>query len=107
MLYTLVYLLLLRIISFFCLLLPNFNLLTHNNPHLASTEELSKIAEKGNETAQKLLERSASLIACQIAGIYRYKCRERFQTVPYQFIMEGSLFWQGWKYKAMVEIPKK
>ncbi len=95
-----------------------------------STKQLSLLAEQSNEPfstiAQKLLEHSASLIACQIAGIYLFKKFEtlstksktssNFQNSNVQnisdlgfrisdlfFIMEGSLFWQGWKYKEMVK----
>lgn len=75
----------------------HFNLLSPKSP-LASTEELSRLAEEGNKTARELLERSASLVACQIAGIYRFKKQPRLT-----FVMEGSLFWQGWRSKEMVE----
>ena len=47
--------------------------------------------------AQQLLERSASLVACQIAGIYQFKNQPKLT-----FVMEGSLFWKAWQYKAMV-----
>jgi hexokinase len=40
---------------------------------IRSTKELSLLAKQGDIIAQKLLERSTSLIACQIAGICRFK----------------------------------
>lgn len=51
--------------------------------------------------ARQLLERSASLIACQVAGIYLFKQLRRDPSLT--FIMEGSLFWQGWHYKENVK----
>lgn len=69
---------------------------------LCSTQELSKLAEKNIEneslTARKLFKRSASLAACQIAGIYHFLEHDQLT-----FIMEGTLFWEGWKYREMVE----
>ncbi len=47
--------------------------------------------------ARRLFEHSASLIACQIAGITEFKKRDM------TFVMEGSLFWIAWRYKQMVE----
>lgn len=68
---------------------------------LQNTEELSKQAQKDSfvgELARKLLERSASLTAMQIAGIYKFKGQNTLVIV-----MEGSLFWNGWSYKNLVE----
>jgi len=50
---------------------------------LNSTSELNQLAEKGDFLAQRLFERSASLIACQIAGIYAYQeSNFKFQISP-------------------------
>ena len=108
----------------------NFNTDRNQSRHyLISTSELSPLAEKHNLVAQKLLERSASLIACQITGIYLFKktrstkleARNKFEFLNFinpkivsdfdirnsdfsvVFVMEGSLFWHGWHYKQMVE----
>jgi len=83
-------------------LYQHFNLLVGNKPHLSSTQALSFLVQKNilpyKELALKLLERSAALISCQIAGLYLYKKQKRLF-----FIMEGSLFWQGYQYKVFVE----
>lgn len=66
-----------------------------------STKELDSISRKNilrvSEIAQKLLNQSAQLVACQIAGIVLFK------KISMTFIMEGSLFWKGNKYKENVE----
>lgn len=85
-------------------LYKRFNLIldTHkiSFPKISSTKELD-ILLTGNLTvaklAQNILRRSGELIACQVAGIASFKKRD---TV---FIMEGSLFWKGLKYKEVVE----
>lgn len=67
----------------------------------SSTAELSTIAQTGlphSVIAKQLLEYSASLVACQIAGICQFKKLPRLT-----FVMEGSLFWKGWNYRKMVE----
>lgn len=87
-------------------LFQHYNLLLEdlglNGHRLHNTLELSQVAQKniGQETsvARQLLERSASLAACQIAGIYQFLKRKQLT-----FIMEGALFWEGWKYKEIVE----
>lgn len=111
---------------------------------LNSTEQLTAIARKNqpsfSQIAQKparhryaqalageLFERSASLIACQMAGIFLYLMMEnrswkiefedrgskldnnlasilnRLPSKSLTLIMEGSLFWRGWQYKKIVE----
>ncbi|OGK14269.1 hypothetical protein A3H80_01610 [Candidatus Roizmanbacteria bacterium RIFCSPLOWO2_02_FULL_37_19] len=68
--------------------------------HCATTEALSQVAQgEGREAyvAQKLFERSASLIATQMAGLYHYKKQKNLVCA-----MEGSLFWKGWNYSNMV-----
>lgn len=66
-----------------------------------STKELDSISRKNilevSEIAQNLLNQSAQLVACQIAGIILFK------KISMTFIMEGSLFWKGNKYKENVE----
>ncbi len=65
-----------------------------------STNDMNTIARsesKSAEIAQRLFNRSASLVAAQIAGIYRFK-----QTNQLSLVMEGSMFWNGWNYKNLV-----
>lgn len=78
-------------------LYQHFNLLSSSHVPLSSTEELSRLASDGNRVAQQLIERSASLVACQIDGIYRFKGQSKMT-----FVMEGSLFGRGWCYREMV-----
>jgi len=67
-----------------------------------SSDELSSLAitkeDNGRSLAQLLLERSASLIAVQIAGIYEFK-----KLAKLNFIIEGSLFWKGHNYSDLVK----
>ncbi len=69
-------------------------------PPLGSTEELSQLASSHawdvSKLAQSFLYRSASLVACQIAGI------ANFLRSDICCIMEGSLFWKGHNYKQTV-----
>lgn len=58
---------------------------------------LSKGVDEDARTAQKLLDRSASLVACQIAGILEFKKKNMVG------VMEGSLFWKADNYKTLVE----
>ena len=68
---------------------------------VVSTHALDKVArgEMNGEMklAQKLLREAAQMVACQIAGIVKFKKRDM------TFIMEGSLFWVGFKFKETVE----
>lgn len=83
----------------------HFNLRIAKNqikhPSLESTHQMDRIArgdvDKATEIARELFEHSASLIACQVAGITEFKKRDM------TFVMEGSLFWIGWHYKQLVE----
>lgn len=72
---------------------------------LENTTQLSEIAlsedKQLSEIAQKILERSASLAACQIAGIVQFK--NSLGVKKLNFVIEGNLFWNGWQYKTMVE----
>ncbi len=89
-------------------LYQHFNLLAVRQgmvaKELASTEELDALArsdQSGATLARELIERSAALVACQIAGITLFQGREM------TFVMEGSLFWNAWQYKEQVEICVK
>jgi hexokinase len=82
-------------------------------PLLTSTTQLSEIAENsahiGSKIAQLILGRSAALTAAQIAGIFLFKthctgiARNATNLAHLTFVMEGNLFWHGWKYKENVE----
>lgn len=62
---------------------------------LRSTQQLKEIADKNipkvSPIAKDILERSAALVACQIAGICEFQGKDLI------FVMEGSLFWQTQK----------
>ncbi len=81
-------------------LYQHYNLITKRN--IKSTKELSQLAKEGDLIAQKLINRSASLIACQIAGIYRFKKLKNPNLKP-KLIIEGSLFKRGWQYEKTVK----
>lgn len=87
----------------------------HYNIYLSATEKLFNTIESakvlswiasGEEDydfeevslARGLLERSASLVASHIAGIVSYKGLKNLNL-----IVEGSLFWKGYKYKDNFE----
>ncbi len=83
----------------------HFNILLAKNqikhPTIENTEQLDRLA-RGNiqmvsALARGLFEHSASLVACQVAGMAEFK------KCDMTFVMEGSLFWVGWQYKSMVE----
>jgi len=83
----------------------HFNILLTKNrikhPSIDSTHAMDKIA-RGNiagvsNLARDLFDHSAALISCQIAGI------TNFNKHDMTFVMEGSLFWVGWRYKQKVE----
>lgn len=65
-----------------------------------TAEALSLVAQEegsSGKIAQNILTRSADLVATHIAGIAEYKKRDMV------FVIEGSLFWKGYKYKERVE----
>lgn len=68
---------------------------------VVSTHGLDKVARGelpgDKKLARNLFERSAQLVACEIAGIVNYK------KCDMTFIMEGSLFWIGYNYRNTVE----
>jgi hexokinase len=67
-----------------------------------STKELTILAQENqseeHQLAKDLLNYSASLVAAVIAGIAASQ-----QTKELTFIMEGSLFWEGYGYKDTIE----
>lgn len=86
-------------------LYKHFNILARRHDisykSLTSTEELDKLARENKgeagKLARSLIERSAGLIAAQIAAIME------FRKTDMLFVMEGSLFWKGYEYKKTVE----
>lgn len=85
-------------------LYQHFNILIKERnihyPKLTETSQLSQIAIKKDPFVSKiagdLLKRSAKFLSCQIAGITKFKKQDM------TFVMEGSLFWKGYKYKEAV-----
>ena len=70
------------------------------SPVLLQTHELDLLAQKNSEEgdlARGLLTRSAQLTAAMIAGLMLYKKRDL------TFVIEGSLFWKGYRFKETVE----
>jgi len=61
------------------------------------SKDLSLLAQNGDDIAQALFRRSASLVAAEIVALYRFKNHKELNCV-----IEGSLFWKGWNYKDMV-----
>ncbi len=86
----------------FNFLAQRFNL-TH--VPLTSTDELSQLASqkdgKISMLARTILKRSAYFASSQIGGIVKYK--ELNHSGPFIFVMEGSLFWEGYLYKNHIE----
>jgi hexokinase len=84
-------------------LYQHFNLITNTIgrfQNIHTTEELNNISKNDTKfsfLARQIIQRSAMLLSCQIAGITLYLKKDLI------FIMEGSLFWNGWKYKETVE----
>lgn len=70
-------------------------------PPLSSTLEMNQLLENPDSDvasiAQELLTRSASLTACIVAGITRFKQKD------IDFVMEGSLFWNASGYRRTVK----
>ncbi|OGY13104.1 MAG: hypothetical protein A3F61_02530 [Candidatus Blackburnbacteria bacterium RIFCSPHIGHO2_12_FULL_41_13b] len=68
---------------------------------IVTTKELESYLHNANtaiaQTAREVMDHSASLVAAQIAGITEF-CRRDLV-----FIMQGSLFWKGNKFKENVE----
>jgi len=70
------------------------------HPEIENTQQIDAIAMNGTGEAQKwadeVLERSASLVAAHIAAVTMFLDR------PTSFVMEGSLFWKGYRYRERV-----
>lgn len=69
-------------------------------PEVTSTKVMDDLARERNDVgmyAQQVLQKSAQLVACQIAGIAAYR------KTDIVCIVEGSLFWKGYNYKETVE----
>ena len=68
---------------------------------IASTDQIDEIAKNESGEAKtyalELLERSAGIVAAEIAGITGFLKRDT------AFVMEGSLFWKGYGFKDKVE----
>ncbi|PSO43932.1 MAG: hypothetical protein BRC23_02505 [Parcubacteria group bacterium SW_4_49_11] len=68
---------------------------------ISDAAQLSELAENGDQffqdIARRLMRRSARLAACQMAALFHFRGREHTT-----FIMEGSLFWEGWKYRQTI-----
>ena len=73
-----------------------------NYPNVSSTKEMDNVAfndiPKVSLLAREVSEHSSSLVSCQIAGITQFYNRDC--TV----IIEGSLFWKGYRYKENVGV---
>ena len=69
---------------------PSLKLQRASKPGMTNEGKLAQIAHT-------LLQRSADLVACQIAGIMEFQKRDLI------FVMQGSLFWKGYKYKETVD----
>lgn len=86
-------------------LYKHFNLkiqkLKSNTTPLSSTYEVKKLAldpiKQYSDIAKDLVEYSAALVACQVAGITQFKKKDL------TFIMDGSFFWEKDIYKGWVE----
>lgn len=74
--------------------------LHHTDKLIPDTGTLAQLSQEDStqgQEARKLFDRSASLVACQIAGILEYKKQDMIGA------MEGSLFWKADNYKTLVE----
>ncbi len=87
-------------------LYQHFNIRLHKEgldfPEVKSTKAMDEIAYKDipliSLMAREVSDHSSSLIACQIAGIANFYDRDC------TFVIEGSLFWKGWRYKENVGV---
>ena len=82
-------------------LYQHFNLKEKVSAQIASTEEMDKVAQDEHHldhiVARQLFEYSAQLVATHMAGILEFQQRD------VHFVVEGSLFWRGWRDKETVE----
>lgn len=71
-------------------------------PPIKSTKDMDAVAFKNTPMvsllAREVSDHSSSLMACQIAGIADFLKRDCV------FVIEGSLFWKGWRYKENVGV---
>lgn len=92
----------------------HFNMLVSDygikHPALTTTKSLSDIAEqeadeKVRDLARVILKRSAAFAATQIAGIVDFLSNSVGvpQNEPFIFVMEGTLFWDGYQYRTYLE----
>ncbi len=87
-------------------LYQHFNIRLHKEgldfPDVKSTKEMDAVAFKNiplvSLLAREVSDHSSSLVSCQIAGIAKFLKRDCV------FVIEGSLFWKGWRYKENVGI---
>lgn len=87
-------------------LYQHFNIRLHKEgldfPEIKSTKEMDVVAFKDiplvSLLAREVSDHSSSLVACQIAGIAEFLARDCV------FVIEGSLFWKGWRYKENVSV---
>lgn len=87
-------------------LYQHFNIRLHKEgldfPDIKSTKEMDTVAFKDiplvSLLAREVSDHSSSLVSCQIAGI------ADFLKKDCTFIIEGSLFWKGWRYKENVSV---
>lgn len=87
-------------------LYQHFNMRLHKEgldfPDITSTKEMDVVAFKDiplvSLLAREVSDHSSSLVACQIAGITQFLKRDCV------FVIEGSLFWKGWRYKENVSV---
>ena len=71
-------------------------------PEIHSTKEMDAVAFQNipmvSLLAREVSEHSSTLVACQIAGI------ADFLKQDCTVVIEGSLFWKGWRYKENVSV---
>lgn len=65
---------------------------------IEDAEELSNAAAAGDKLAEELFEKSASLVAAEIAAIYQFRGKPLLNLT-----IEGSLYWKGWMFRENVE----
>jgi hexokinase len=87
-------------------LYQHFNTRIHKEgldfPAVKSTKEMDAVAFKDiplvSLLAREVSDHSSSLVSCQIAGI------ANFLKQDCVVVLEGSLFWKGWRYKENVSV---
>ena len=57
-----------------------------------------ELAGEESKLAQALIDRSAALVACQIAGMYYFRGEEQMN-----WIMEGGIFYKSYKYQTSLK----